>query len=56
MKVVVFNKPFDVLSQFREDEKHLTVSSFIKDPELRDDNLSQLLKSKRAREDSKDDQ
>ncbi|ENX58858.1 MULTISPECIES: rRNA large subunit pseudouridine synthase E [Acinetobacter] len=35
MKVVVFNKPFDVLSQFREDEKHLTVSSFIKDPELR---------------------
>ena len=35
MKVVVFNKPYDVLSQFREDEAHLTVSSFIKDPELR---------------------
>ncbi len=35
MKIVVFNKPYDVLSQFREDEAHLTVSSFIKDPELR---------------------
>ena len=35
MKIVVFNKPFDVLSQFREDETHLTVSHFIKDPELR---------------------
>ena len=35
MKVVVFNKPYDVLSQFREDQTHLTVSSFIKDPELR---------------------
>ncbi|CAG68066.1 MULTISPECIES: rRNA large subunit pseudouridine synthase E [Acinetobacter] len=35
MKIVVFNKPYDVLSQFREDSAHLTVSSFIADPELR---------------------
>ena len=35
MKIVVFNKPYDVLSQFREDTAHLTVSSFIHDPELR---------------------
>ncbi|MBJ9985318.1 rRNA large subunit pseudouridine synthase E [Acinetobacter sp. S40] len=35
MKIVVFNKPFDVLSQFREDSAHLTVSSFINDPDLR---------------------
>ncbi|WP_025094268.1 rRNA large subunit pseudouridine synthase E [Acinetobacter soli] len=35
MKIVVFNKPYDVLSQFREDSKHPTVSSFINDPDLR---------------------
>ena len=35
MKIVVFNKPFDVLSQFREDETHLTLSHFIHDPDLR---------------------
>ena len=35
MKIVVFNKPFDVLSQFREDETHLTPSHFIHDPDLR---------------------
>ena len=35
MKIVVFNKPFDVLSQFREDEAHLTLSHFIHDPDLR---------------------
>ncbi len=35
MKVVILNKPFNVLSQFREDEKHLTVSHYIHDPALR---------------------
>ena len=35
MKIVVFNKPFDVLSQFREDEAHLTLAHFIHDPDLR---------------------
>lgn len=35
MKIVLFNKPFDVMSQFREDEKHLTLSHFIHDPDLR---------------------
>lgn len=35
MKIVVFNKPYDVLSQFREDEAHLTLSHFIHDPDLR---------------------
>ena len=35
MKIVVFNKPFDVLSQFREDEAHLHAFHFIHDPDLR---------------------
>lgn len=35
MKIVLFNKPYDVMSQFREDEKHLTLSHFIHDPDLR---------------------
>ena len=35
MKIVILNKPYDVLSQFREDEKHLTVSHFIQDRTLR---------------------
>ncbi len=35
MKIVILNKPYDVLSQFREDEKHLTVSHFIHDRTLR---------------------
>ena len=35
MKIIIFNKPYDVLSQFREDSKHLTLSHFIHDPELR---------------------
>lgn len=35
MKVVILNKPFNVLSQFREDETHLTVTHFINDPSLR---------------------
>ena len=35
MKVVLFNKPFNVLSQFREDEKHLTLSHYVHDPVLR---------------------
>ena len=35
MKIVILNKPYDVLSQFRPDEKHPTVSDFIQDPELR---------------------
>ncbi len=35
MKIVILNKPYDVLSQFREDDAHLTVSHFVKDPELR---------------------
>ena len=35
MKIVIRNKPYDVLSQFREDEKHLTMSAFVDDPDLR---------------------
>ena len=35
MKIVILNKPYDVLSQFREDEKHLTMSAFVDDPDLR---------------------
>ncbi|OTG81628.1 rRNA large subunit pseudouridine synthase E [Acinetobacter sp. ANC 4648] len=35
MKIVILNKPYDVLSQFRADEKHQTISDFIQDPELR---------------------
>lgn len=35
MKIIIFNKPYEVLSQFREDSKHLTLSHFIHDPELR---------------------
>ena len=35
MKIIIFNKPYNVLSQFREDSKHLTLSHFIHDPELR---------------------
>ncbi|ESK37794.1 hypothetical protein P256_02230 [Acinetobacter nectaris CIP 110549] len=35
MKITVLNKPFNVLSQFREDEKHPTLAEFITDPDLR---------------------
>ncbi|MBF7689174.1 MULTISPECIES: pseudouridine synthase [Acinetobacter] len=35
MKLTVLNKPFNVLSQFREDEKHPTLAEFITDPDLR---------------------
>ncbi|WP_445116140.1 pseudouridine synthase [Acinetobacter sp. WZC-1] len=35
MKIVILNKPYDVLSQFREDDTHLTVSHFVQDPALR---------------------
>lgn len=35
VKVVILNKPFNVLSQFREDDTHLTVSHYIPDPDLR---------------------
>jgi 23S rRNA pseudouridine2457 synthase len=33
--VVIFNKPFRVLSQFRETESKATLSSYFDDPELR---------------------
>lgn len=35
MKIVILNKPYDVLSQFREDDAHLTVSHFVHNPDLR---------------------
>lgn len=35
MKIVVLNKPFDVLSQFREEGTHTTLAEYIKDPSLR---------------------
>jgi 23S rRNA pseudouridine2457 synthase len=35
MKIVILNKPYDVLSQFRPDEKHQTMADFITDPDLR---------------------
>lgn len=35
MKIIILNKPFNVLSQFREDEKHPTMANFIDDPSLR---------------------
>lgn len=35
MKIVILNKPYDVLSQFRPDEKHQTMADFISDPDLR---------------------
>lgn len=35
MKIVILNKPYDVLSQFRPDEKHPTMADFIDDPSLR---------------------
>ncbi|EOG9732507.1 pseudouridine synthase [Acinetobacter baumannii] len=35
MKIVILNKPYDVLSQFRKDEAHMTVSDFVDDPTLR---------------------
>lgn len=35
MKIVILNKPYDVLSQFRPDEKHPTMADFIDDPDLR---------------------
>lgn len=35
MKIVVFNKPFDVLSQFREEGSHTTLAQYVEDPTLR---------------------
>ena len=35
MKIVILNKPYDVLSQFRPDEKHQTMADFINDSDLR---------------------
>src|SRR5690606_4414639 len=35
MKIVILNKPYDVLSQFRPDEKHQTTADFIDDKDLR---------------------
>lgn len=35
MKIIVLNKPFNVLSQFREDDTHPTMANFIDDPSLR---------------------
>ena len=35
MKIVILNKPYDVLSQFRPDEKHQTMADFIDDKDLR---------------------
>ena len=34
-RLVIFNKPFQVLSQFRESGDRLTLSDFFNDPELR---------------------
>jgi 23S rRNA pseudouridine2457 synthase len=34
-KVILFNKPYKVLSQFRESDNRLTLSSFFNDPSLR---------------------
>ena len=35
MKIVILNKPYDVLSQFRADEKHPTMADFVNDKDLR---------------------
>ncbi len=35
MKIVILNKPYDVLSQFRKDEAHMTMSDFVSDSTLR---------------------
>ncbi len=35
MKIVVFNKPFDVLSQFREEGTHTTLAQYVDDPTVR---------------------
>ena len=35
MKIVILNKPYDVLSQFRKDEAHMTMSDFVSDYTLR---------------------
>ncbi|MQW91086.1 pseudouridine synthase [Acinetobacter wanghuae] len=35
MKIVILNKPYDVLSQFRADEKHQTMADFIDDKTMR---------------------
>lgn len=35
MKIIILNKPFGVLSQFRKDEAHMTISDFVNDPDLR---------------------
>ena len=35
MKIVILNKPYDVLSQFRADEKHQTMADFVNEPWLR---------------------
>ena len=35
MKIVILNKPYGVLSQFRKDEANMTISDFVSDPSLR---------------------
>lgn len=35
MKIVILNKPYGVLSQFRKDEVNMTISDFVSDPSLR---------------------
>ena len=35
MKIVILNKPYDVLSQFRADEKHPTMADFVNNKDLR---------------------
>lgn len=35
MKITILNKPFDVLSQFREEGEHTTLAHFIDHPDLR---------------------
>ena len=34
-KIILFNKPFDVLTQFRPDGDRATLAQFIQDPSLR---------------------
>ena len=35
VKIIAFNKPFNVHSQFRSEDQQITLSDFIRDPSLR---------------------